>query len=84
MKAFDMKNLNKYPKIIRDKYKKIVRDKAIKNFENELKIRQKKISDFSDDEIEVLIAEEERKIRSNHGKGGIKVALASVGLGWFI
>ena len=59
-----MENINKYPKIIRDRYKKIVRDKAIKNFENELKIRQKKISDFSDDEIEVLIAEEERKVMS--------------------
>ena len=59
-----MKNINKYPKIIRDRFKKIVRDKAIKNFENELKIRQKKISNFSDDEIEVLIAEEERKVMS--------------------
>jgi len=71
-------------KYMQDKYKKFVRARAIKNFEMELKIRQKKISDFTDDEIEVLIAEEERKIRSNHGKGGIKVALASVGLGWFI
>ena len=26
-----MKNLNKYPKIIRDKYKKTVRNKAIEN-----------------------------------------------------
>ena len=80
MKAFDMKNLNKYPKIIRDRYKKIVRDKAIKNFENELKIRQKKISDFSDDEIEVLIAEEERKVMSKIKISAFTVILAVFGV----
>ena len=78
-----MKNLNKYPKIIRDKYKKNVRDKAIKNFEHELKLRQKKVSDFSDDEIEVLIAEEERKIIDMHKSSSYKGILAIFGLGWF-
>ena len=84
MKFFDMKNLNKYPKIIRDKYKKIVRDKAIKNFEHELKLRQKKVSDFSDDEIEVLIAEEERKIIATHKTFSYRGIFAILTLGWFI
>ena len=75
-----MKNINKYPKIIRDRFKKIVRDKAIKNFENELKIRQKKISDFSDDEIEVLIAEEERKVMSKIKTGAFTGILAVFGI----
>ena len=75
-----MENINKYPKIIRDRYKKIVRDKAIKNFENELKIRQKKISDFSDDEIEVLIAEEERKVMSKIKTGAFTGILAVFGI----
>ena len=38
-----MKEISHHPKIIQDKYKKKVRDKAIKNFEHELKLRQKKI-----------------------------------------
>ena len=83
MKFFDMKNLNKYPKIIRDKYKKTVRNKAIEKFEHELKFRQKKVSDFSDDEIEVLIAEEERKIIAIHKSSSTKAILAILGLGWF-
>ena len=83
MKGFDMEHLNKYPKKIRDKYKKNVRDKAIKNFEYELRLRQKKVSDFSDTEIEVLIAEEERKIIASHKSSSYKGILAIFGLGWF-
>ena len=84
MKAFDMKNLNKYPKIIRDKYKKTVRNKAIEKFEHELKFRQKKVSDFSDDEIEVLIAEEERKIIAMHKSSSYRGIFAILTLGLFI
>ena len=78
-----MEHISRYPKIIRDKYKKNVRDKAIKNFEHELKLRQKKVSDFSDYEIEVLIAEEERKIIAMHKSSSYKGILAIFGLGWF-
>ena len=78
-----MRHISHYPKIIRDKYKKNVRDKAIEKFEHELRLRQKKVSDFSDDEIEVLIAEEERKIIAMHKSSSYKGILAIFGLGWF-
>ena len=78
-----MWQISNYPKIIRDKYKKNVRDKAIEKFEHELKLRQKKVSDFSDDEIEVLIAEEERKIIAIHKSSSTKSIFAILGLGWF-
>ena len=67
-------------KYMQDKYKKFVRARAIKNFEMELKIRQKKISDFSDDEIEVLIAEEERKVMSKIKTGAFTGILAVFGI----
>ena len=78
-----MKFLTKNTNLLKDKYKKKVRDKAIKNFEHELKLRQKKVSDFSDDEIEVLIAEEERKIIAIHKSSSTKSIFAILGLGWF-
>ena len=78
-----MRHISHYPKIIRDKYKKNVRDNAIKNFEHELKLRQKKVSDFSDDEIEVLIAEEERKIIAIHKTFSYRSIFAILTLGWF-
>ena len=79
-----MWQISNYPKIIRDKYKKNVRDKAIKKFEYELRLRQKKVSDFSDDEIEVLIAEEERKIIAIHKTFSYRSIFAILTLGWFI
>ena len=78
-----MRHISHYPKIIRDKYKKNVRDKAIEKFEHELKLRQKKVSDFSDDEIEVLIAEEERKIIAIHKTLSYRGIFAILTLGWF-
>ena len=78
-----MEHISRYPKIIRDKYKKNVRDKAIEKFEHELKLRQKKVSDFSDDEIEVLIAEEERKIIAIHKTFSYRGIFAILTLGWF-
>tara|TARA_B110000305_G_scaffold42259_1_gene44163 strand:- start:43 stop:282 length:240 start_codon:yes stop_codon:yes gene_type:complete len=79
-----MKHISHYPKIIRDKYKKKVRDKAIEKFEHELRLRQKKVSDFSDDEIEVLIAEEERKIIAMHKSSSYRGIFAILTLGLFI
>jgi len=78
-----MKFLTKNTNLLKDKYKKKVRDKAIEKFEHELKLRQKKVSDFSDDEIEVLIAEEERKIIAIHKTFSYRSIFAILTLGWF-
>ena len=52
-----IKNLDKYPKWLVGKYKSFVREKAIERLK-ELKLRQKDMSDFTDDEMESLLAEE--------------------------
>lgn len=67
-----------------DRVNKYYRDKAIKETKNELRIRQKKWSDYSDIEIEEIIAEKEKEVRSKHKMTGLKLALLPLGLGWFI
>tara|TARA_Y100001970_G_C13969556_1_gene717463 strand:- start:506 stop:775 length:270 start_codon:yes stop_codon:yes gene_type:complete len=67
-----------------DRVNKYYRDKAIKETKNELRIRQKKWSDYSDREIEEIIAEKEKEVRSKHKMTGLKLALLPLGLGWFI
>ena len=67
-----------------DRVNKYYRDKAINETKNELRIRQKKWSDYSDSEIEEIIAEKEKEVRSNHKMTGLKLALLPFGLGWFI
>ena len=60
-----IKNLDKYPKWLVSKYKSFVREKAIERVKKELKLRQKDMSDFTDDEMESLLAEEEKKLKRN-------------------
>lgn len=67
-----------------DHVNKYYRDKAIKETKIELRIRQKKWSDYSDREIEEIIAEKEKEVRSKHKMTGLKLALLPFGLGWFI
>ena len=67
-----------------DSVNKYYRDKAIKETKNELRIRQKKWSDYSEREIEEIIAEKEKEVRSKHKMTGLKLALLPLGLGWFI
>ena len=67
-----------------DRVNKYYRDKAIKETKNELRIRQKKWSDYSEREIEEIIAEKEKEVRSKHKMTGLKLALLPLGLGWFI
>ena len=61
-----IKNLDKYPKWLVSKYKSFVREKAIERVKKELKLRQKDMSEFTDDEIESLLAEEEREVEKKY------------------
>ena len=60
-----IKNLDKYPKWLVRKYKTFVREKAIEGVKKELRLRQKDFSDFSNDEMEALLAEEEKEVEKN-------------------
>ncbi len=81
-KAFD------YPKIKSEKLKeKIqikVREKAVLATKARLMENHKSFDDFSDDELEVIIADEERKIMDDLKTKSLAVALAALGLNIFI
>ena len=74
-KDLDMKfkNLNPSPKI-----KKILRKRAIKNVEEHISYQQKKVSDYSVDELRKLILSEEKKILHGAGWKGAIVAVGAM------
>ena len=77
-KGIDMrfKDLNPSKKI-----KKILRKKAIKNVEEQIAYQQKKVSDYSIDELRKFILSEENKILHGAGwKGAIVAAAAMLGI----
>ena len=75
--------LKKYPKWLVDKYYKIVREKAIQRVQKELKLRQKNTEDFDDNELEALIAEEEKEVMKSHKMGSMKALMIVMGLNIF-
>ena len=88
-----MKNINQkevfdkigaLPKKSLDRINKYYREKAIQETKKELKIRQKKWSDYSEREIEEIVDEKEKEVRSKIKMTGLKLALLPLGLGWFI
>ena len=60
------------------KIKKILRKRAIKNVEEHIIYQQKKVSDYSIEELRKLISSEERKILEGAGWKGAIVAVGAM------
>jgi len=77
-----------YPKIKSKQLKEIIslkiREKAIIATKARLIENHKSFDDFSDDELEVIIADEERKIIDDLKTKSLVVALAALGINFFI
>lgn len=60
-----------------------IRKKAIKQFEKKLELLQKKVSDYSKDELEGFVAEEEKEIIKSYRNKSIAALLALLGFNIF-
>jgi hypothetical protein len=65
------------------KLRKHVRKKAIKQFERKIQLLQKEVSDYSKDELEGLVAIEEKEIIKNYKNFSIMALLSLLGLNYF-
>ena len=74
-KEIDMKFKNLNPS---SKIKKMLRKKAIKNVEEHISYQQKKVSDYSIEELRKLILSEEKKILHGTGWKGAIVAVGAM------
>ena len=81
-KAFD------YPKIksqqLKDAINLKIREKAILSTKARLIENHKTFDDFSDEDLEIIIADEERKIIDDLKTKSLVVALAALGLNFFV
>lgn len=77
-----------YPKIKSNKVKEAInlkiREKAILATKARLIENHKSFDDFSDEDLEVIIADEERKIVDDLKTKSLVVALAALGINFFI
>jgi hypothetical protein len=81
-KAFD------YPKIksekLKDKVNSKIREKAVLATKARLAENHKTFHDYEDEQLEVIIADEERKIIDDLKTKSLVVALAALGLNFFV
>ena len=68
---------------IPERYKSAVRDKAIKRAETRIILAGKTAQDFNPQDLEIIVQEEEEKLRSEFKEKGLFALLALLGLSWF-
>ena len=72
--------LKKAPQSVKDKYKIKIREKAIERVKEKLIKHNNKIEDYSDDEMEALIATEEGGLNEDVKKGILTALLVAAGI----
>ena len=74
------KLLEKAPQSVKDKYKMKIREKAIESVKEKIIKHNKTIDDYSDDEMEDLIASEEGNLNEDVKKTVLTTLLVAAGI----
>ena len=72
--------LKKAPQSVKDKYKIKIREKAIERVKEKIIKHNKKVDDYSDDEMEAMIATEEGNLNEDVKKGVLTTLLVASGI----
>ena len=72
--------LDKAPQSVKDKYKIKIREKAIERVKEKIIKHNKKVDDYSDDEMEHMIATEEGNLNENVKKNVLTALLVAAGI----
>jgi len=72
--------LKKAPQSVKDKYKMKIREKAIERVKEKIIKHNKTIDDYSDDEMQDLIASEEGGLNEDVKKGILTALLVAAGI----
>ena len=72
--------LAKAPQSVKDKYKIKIREKAIEPVKEKIIKHNKKVADYSDDEMEAMIATEEGNLNEDVKKGVLTTLLVAAGI----
>ncbi len=83
MKQWMMEKMLYLPEKVRSKARERLREKALSRTHARLVISGVDIDTLSDDDLEVIIADEENKLIDEYKSRGIIALLALLGISWF-
>ena len=72
--------IKKAPQAVKDKYKMKIREKAIERVKEKIIKHEKKIDDYSDEEMESMIAEEQGRLNDDVRQGILTTLLVAAGI----
>ena len=72
--------IKKAPQAVKDKYKMKIREKAIERVKEKIIEHEKKIDDYSDEEMESMIAEEQGRLNDDVRQGILTTLLVAAGI----
>lgn len=73
-------HVNHTPQSVKDKYKIKIREKAIERVKEKIIKHNKTVDDYSDDEMEDMIASEEGNLNEDVKKGILTTLLVAAGI----
>lgn len=65
---------------LKDKYRHVLREKAIARAKVEIALAGKRVTDYDQDQLEVIVAAEEKKIVEKYRNSAFVLALLAFGL----
>ena len=65
---------------LQDKYRGVIREKAIAQAKVEIAMAGKRVGDYDEDQLEVIVAAEEKKLLEKYRNGGFVVILLALGI----
>lgn len=65
---------------LQDKYRRMLREKAIARAKVEIALAGKQVSDYTEDQLEVIVAAEEKKVLEKYRNSVFVVALLALGI----
>lgn len=72
--------LSKPGDALKERYRRVLREKAISRAKAEIALAGKHVSDYDQEQLEVIVAAEERKILEKYRNSAFVVALLAFGL----
>ena len=65
---------------VQDKYQRVLREKAITRAKVEIALAGKRVSDYDQDQLELIVAAEEKKLLEKYRNSVFVVALLALGI----
>jgi hypothetical protein len=72
--------ISEFKENILDKYRSKIRERAIIQAKKRIALSDKKINDFTQDELEVIVLDEEEKLKRALRQSGVVALLITLGL----